>query len=157
MIGYYVRIDEAELADLVALATERSEEGIDDELSLLMADEERCVDIDKAWHGIQVMLADTLPIDPVLGGTAINDVEMAHLPVRCFGAAQVAAIHASLAGIDLAAKTDIFAQRVLGDPEVYPGLSEIEDINYLDYYFEDLKKAFAQAAREGSCMLAFIN
>jgi hypothetical protein len=163
MTGYYVKIDEAELADLVGLAARRGEEGIDGEISVLMADEDRCIDIDKAWHGIHVMLngnaefaLDTPLGALVLGGTAINDVEMAHLPLRHLDKAMVAAVCVAIARIDLASKADVFASQVLGNPEVYPGLSEAEDLNYLDYYFEQLKGFFAQAASSGSCMLLFI-
>ncbi len=162
MIGYYLTLDETELADLVALAKKRGEEGIDDELSLLIADEDRCIEIDKAWHGIHVLLCGSLeggeaPLsDLVLGGTALNDIEMAYLPVRYLDRGRVGAVNAAVADVDLSARTDEFKDLVLGNAEVYPGLSEEEDLNYLDFNFEQLKRFFAQAARAGLCMLLFI-
>lgn len=166
MTGYYAALSPEEMDRIMAHVAQGGHEALEEELAWLMADEELCLDIDKAWHGIHTLVASVaepghgaaLPLtDLVLGGESLTDVDLAWLPARRFDPAKVAAIAADIAGIDLLSLRELFRATVLGREDVYPGLSEDDDINYLDFYFEQLKAFFAGAASQGKAVLTFIS
>lgn len=157
MIGYYVMVSNSELDGLVNGALV-----LEDFLSVAIADEDICLDIDKAWHGIQYLLCGSLEegekplFDAVLGGTPVNDDEMGLGPVRSLSAEEVRVVYDAVKPIDLLAFKQVFVDSVLGNESVYPGFSDGEDINYLDYYFEKLKDFFGRCVGRGMAMVMYI-
>jgi hypothetical protein len=157
MIAYYVSVDDEVLARLVA-----GEEPIEDYLTEAIEAEDRSFDIDKAWAGIHYLLCGKVwegegPLfDAVLGGEALGEEDLGRGPPRILRKEAVAAVSAALGGLDLEPSRGRFMAEVLHNEEIYPGFTEAEDFNYLEYYFEALKGFFAECARNGRNLVLFI-
>lgn len=157
MTGYYARITEGELEGLKA-----GTEELEAFLSRMVDDEARCLDIDKSWAGIHFLLCDgawesaSTLFDAVLGGEPLGDEDVGHGPARYLAAGAVARLSEALAAVDFESKRGLFRQAVLGHPEVYPGLEDEEDFNYLEYNFQKLRSFLAECASAGAPVLLFI-
>ena len=92
MIGNFLQVSPAELAELISDPSR-----VESVIYPNGEENENCIDVDKAWHGIHYLLAgDTWGGDPplanvVLGGTAIGD-DVGYGPARYLTADEVRAI-----------------------------------------------------------------
>jgi hypothetical protein len=156
MNGYFARISQDELEGL------KGGEDLEVFLSRIVEDEDRCLDVDKAWAGIHFLLCDgrwegTGPLfSAVLGGEPLGDDDVGHGPARFLLPSEVAAVAAALQRVDFASLRELFRSAVLGNPEVYPGLEDDEDFNYLEYNFLRLRGFYEACAGSGQALLLFI-
>lgn len=163
MIAYYAALTTREVESLKDRVRQGGHEALEEELSIYMGDDERCIDIDKAWHGIHVMLCDEPQNvcgslkELIFGGETLDDEDLAYLPARLFSPALASELALAIRDIDLLAMREVFRSVVMGKDEVYPGLPDEDDINYLDYNFEILKRFLQSAAGSGSAVLTFIS
>ncbi len=157
MIARYISLDDNELAHLTD-GTVMVEEFV----SALVDNEERCLDIDKAWAGIHMLLCGKawegeLPLfNAVLGGKPLGDEDLGYGPARYLSAQEVRELSLALSGIDLLERRDAFMELVHGNDEVYPGFHDEEDLNYLDYNFARLKEFLCDCVGNGKNLLLFL-
>jgi len=157
MIGYFAMLDGEELKGLL-------DGSLDMEafLSRVVLEEERCIDIDKAWAGIRYLLlgggeeAGQGRVDPILGGKALGEEDAGFGPARILSPEEVRSAADSLAAVDFDGFRGLFREGILGNPEVYPGYEDEEDFNYLEYNFGVLRDFFSRCAAAGGDMLLFI-
>jgi hypothetical protein len=122
MIGNFLGLSDIELQTL-----RRQPEGM---MTFLYGEDGEAVhprrlSVDKAWHGLHFLLngdpwSGSPPLDFIVGGEAIGEVDVGYGPARGFSSAQVAAIHEALAPItwdELRASRRILFRKVVGDPK----------------------------------------
>jgi hypothetical protein len=156
MTGYFAGISQEELDGL------KAGQDMETFLASLVEDEGRCLDIDKAWAGIHYLLCGGAwegsgPLfDAILGGEPLGDEEVGHGPARYLLPPAVAAVSAALGKVDFSALKELFRSAVLGNGEVYPGLEDEEDFNYLEYNFLRLRDFYRARAEQGQTVLLFV-
>ena len=134
--------------------------------------DERLLDIDKAWSGILYLLtgkafASGSPEDEVDSLNRIffsaqffdEDMDVGYGPAHYLTPEQVAGIHrkiASLTEADLKARYDTEAMNE--EEELYPSLDWNEEIfEYLYFHFQALQSFFATAASRGEAIVTFLS
>ena len=134
--------------------------------------DERLLDIDKAWSGILYLLtgkafASGSPEDEVDSLNRIffsaqffdEDMDVGYGPAHYLTPEQVAGIHrkiASLTEADLKARYDPEAMNE--EEELYPSLDwNEEDFEYLYFHFQALQSFFATAASKGEAIVTYLN
>ena len=134
--------------------------------------DERLLDIDKAWSGILYLLtgkafASGSPEDEVDSLNRIffsaqffdEDMDVGYGPAHYLTPEQVAGIHhkiASLTEADLKARYDPEAMNE--EEELYPSLDWNEEIfEYLYFHFQALQSFFATAASKGEAIVTYLN
>src|ERR1700733_10559446 len=83
------------------------------------------LDVDKAWHGIHFLLngeawEGTPPLDFIVGGQAIGDIDVGYGPARGFSADEVAAIAAALHPITAETLRARFDPAAMMAADIYP-------------------------------------
>ena len=157
MIGYFAMLDGEELKGLRDGSIE-----MEAFLSRIVLEEERCIDIDKAWAGLRYLLLGGREgpgpgaVDPVLGGKALGEEDAGYGPARTLAPDEVRSASEALGAVDFDGLRGLFREAVLGNPEVYPCYEDEEDFNYLEYNFGVLKDFFSRCAAAGRDMLLFI-
>ena len=134
--------------------------------------DERLLDIDKAWSGILYLLtgkafASGSPEDEVDSLNRIffraqffdEDMDVGYGPAHYLTPEQVVGIHhkiASLTEADLKARYDTEAMNE--EEELYPSLDWNEEIfEYLYFHFQALQSFFATAASKGEAIVTYLN
>ena len=134
--------------------------------------DERLLDIDKAWSGILYLLtgkafASGSPEDEVDSLNRIffsaqffdEDMDVGYGPAHYLTPEQVVGIHhkiASLTEADLKARYDTEAMNE--EEELYPSLDwDEEDFDYLYFHFQALQSFFATAASRGEAIVTFLS
>ena len=134
--------------------------------------DERLLDIDKAWSGILYLLtgkafASGSPEDEVDSLNRIffsaqffdEDMDVGYGPAHYLTPEQVAGIHrkiTSLTEADLKARYDTEAMNE--EEELYPSLDWNEEIfEYLYFHFQALQSFFATAASRGEAIVTFLS
>ena len=134
--------------------------------------DERLLDIDKAWSGILYLLtgkafASGSPEDEVDSLNRIffsaqffdEDMDVGYGPAHYLTPEQVVGIHhkiASLTEADLKARYDPEAMNE--EEELYPSLDWNEEIfEYLYFHFQALQSFFATAASKGEAIVTYLN
>jgi hypothetical protein len=158
MIGFFKRVAPAEL-DRLLKDPERLESLLYDE-----TDEDRDIDVDKAWHAIHFLLTG----DPyggeeplchaVLGGTVIEDVDLDYGPPRYLTPEQVAEVAAALRELPEKELRDRFDPRRLREADIYPGPWDDEeaDWEYVLHWYGELVRFFGKAAESGDVVILWI-
>lgn len=125
---------------------------------------ERIIDVDKAWHAIHFTLNGTewegmAPLfDVVLGGEPIGDDNSGYGPPRGLKPSEVRDVAISLSLIS----ESVFRTRVdlkaLMEHDIYPSIwNDTEDIDYVVSYYVDVRNAFLNAAESGDGMVLYIS
>ena len=134
--------------------------------------DERLLDIDKAWSGILYLLtgkafASGSPEDEVDSLNRIffsaqffdEDMDVGYGPAHYLTPEQVVGIHhkiASLTEADLKARYDTEAMNE--EEELYPSLDWNEEVfEYLYFHFQALQSFFATAASKGEAIVTYLN
>ncbi|MGA8048496.1 MAG: YfbM family protein [Dermatophilaceae bacterium] len=116
-------------------------------------DDDACLDLDKAWHGIHWVLTgsaeetDDPASDAILGGDPIGE-DLGYGPARLLGVDRVLTVAAVLGTLDL----DALGARVdparMREAEVYPDIWDELDVyaEYLRPALEELAEFYAAAA-----------
>ena len=121
--------------------------------------------IDKAWHLIHLLLTGTAwegkpPLDFILGGPDVGDVDLGYGPARAFTKGEVTKIAEALAPITAdALRSRLPDCATLESLEIYPhgwgsALSKAQ-IKYFMDRFEELKAFLFRAAKQGMALVVF--
>lgn len=125
------------------------------------------LDIGEAWHGLQYLLTGTpwegaAPLDfLVRGGEDVGDIPSDEGTARVFTPAQVKALSAALQKVSEDTLRKRYDAAAMQAQDIYPGTWEEpeEDVDLLEElvsYFEELQKFMAQVARRGDALLVHI-
>jgi hypothetical protein len=164
MIGNFLRLSTKKV-DALRANPERITKVLypDEEGDTVMSDDVH-LEIEKAWHGIHFLLngqvwEGTPPLDFIVAGEPIGDVDVGYGPARGFDAGEVRAIAAALTpitGADLRKRCDPDAP---GWSEIYPGNAAPagDEIEYLVTYYESLREFVLQTAEQGAGMIVYLN
>jgi hypothetical protein len=155
MIGNFVAVTDLQLATL-----RKAPNQIVDFLE--GAEDERQLDIDKAWHGIHFLLTGSawnadLPLGFILGGVEIGDIDVGYGPAR--GLTQGHDIAQALSSVDTAKLISAWDADAIRRAEIYavnPDAPE-DEAAYLGGYFEELKEFVDRTAADGMALLAFLS
>ena len=155
MIGNFLQLTPSELNALIANPA--------DVESFIYPDEdenESCIDIGKAWHGIHFMLTGTQydgdpPLSNVIfSGATIGD-DVGYGPARYLTATEVAEALRPLPPDEFAKRYDAAA---LTANDIYPQIwSGDEDLDYKFSWYGTLRDYYADAAAKGNAMLQYLN
>lgn len=126
------------------------------------------IDLDKAWHGIHFLLADSawegkLPAATLmLGGRPIGDVDVGYGPARSLSPDEVRAFHDHVAAISADAFDARFDAQKMLDAKIYPEIWD-RDLNgepdgrpYVNGYFQILKDFLARAVQQGDGVILWV-
>lgn len=168
-IANYTRITPEELAELQAnpettrdfLFPEGEDADLDDETYF---DDERNLDIDKAWHGIHFLLTgsvwegDPPLMNAVLGGIELGDEDVGYGPARFLTQGEVLETAEALSQISEADLRSRYDASAMAKADIYPSIWK-EDAGSLDYlmeYYVELVRFFKEASANGEAMLLYL-
>ena len=131
-------------------------------------DEEKSLDIDKAWHAIHFTLTgeidegddDSILSKTVLGGNCVNDEDIGYGPAMEITSDEVREINAALSSIpqeDFRAKFNV---KEMIENDIYPVTDDEDEDEFFEYvwiHFEALKEFYSKASENGCCLLFYIN
>jgi Domain of unknown function (DUF1877) len=151
-ITEYARLDPDQLARLRHLLADSPQEAYE-----YAGDLENTVDTDKAWAGLQHLLAKAgTPIDVIAGGTRMSEHEWAYDPPRLFSPDEVVAAARFLAATPVASLAELYDPAELEAADVYPNIWNQEwALSYLEDYYADLVAFFGAAAAAGQAVLTW--
>jgi len=120
-----------------------------DEIFALQDASPRFADLDKAWHGLAVLLGDDP--GPILGGTSVT----VDPDARILTAAEVRGAAATLATRPTASLRAGFDPALMAADGVYPAIWDEEDVfdEYLAPNYEALQDFYRTAADHGAAAL----
>lgn len=129
------------------------------------ADPRMSLDLDKAWHGIHVLLTGNHgevdsddPLDlAILGGTPIGE-DVGFGPATLLTPGQVKAVAAALRQVPRQTMLARYDPEAFTAAQVYPAIWDEEDVldGYLVPYLEDLLAFYRQAAVRGHAVLQML-
>lgn len=158
MIGNFMQIAADDLEALIQQP--------DSVESYLFSEDDRfpeCCCVDKAWHGIHFLLAcnpgdgEDPTAKAVLGGTEIGD-DLGYGPARYLTVAEVQEVADAIRPIDREELARRFNARAMAEADIYafqPEDAEAE-LEYFTSYYEELKRYYEDAAKNGKAMLLFL-
>jgi hypothetical protein len=163
MIAEYVRLRPQEFTELQRLLLDGPEEAYEYVCDLQMGDEEegvssRGTDTDKAWAGLQHLLAKAgMPVDIVAGGEPLSDDMWGYDPPRLLTAADVAEASRFLDGTSFASLAEHYDPAELTSAGVYPGIWDQDwALAYLEDSYTRLVALFHAAATEREPILTWM-
>lgn len=133
---------------------------------LVFADNElRTLDMAKTWHGIHFLLTGTSwegepPMNFLLGGREVGDIDVGYGPARALTAAEVAAFSSALQSISDEELKSRFVPAQM--EEVYPTIwdrdpADDDALGWLMEFMPDLRKFVADAGAEGLGVVATLS
>lgn len=158
MIQNYLIVSQAKLDELY-----QNSEAIS--AFLYETNQDKIIDIDKAWQGIHFILTgdpfggDAPLANAVMGGTPIGEKDVGVGPARGLATSEVAKAAAALQAIDENEFKKRFNLEELASNDIYPNVwedSEME-LEYFTTHYLTLREAFLKAVREGQAMIVFMN
>ncbi|MGE5184160.1 MAG: YfbM family protein [Acidobacteriota bacterium] len=164
MIGNFLRMSSRKVEALRA-NPERITKVLypDEEGDTVMSDDVH-LDVEKAWHGIHFLLngevwSGTPPLDFIVAGEPIGDVDVGYGPARGFLADQVRAIATALEPITPEVLRSRYDAGAPGWAEVYPMHGRADDgaLDYLVSYYESLRDFVIETAELGAGMIVYVN
>jgi hypothetical protein len=164
MITEYLRLRPHEFTELQRLLLDRPEQAYEYASDLQMADEDKGVpsrgmDTDKAWAGLQHLLAKAgMPVDIVFGGEPLSDGMWGYDPPRLLTAADVAEASRFLDGTSFVSLAEHYDPAELASAEVYPGIWDQDwAVTYLEDCYSRLVALFHAAATEREPILTWMD
>jgi Domain of unknown function (DUF1877) len=122
------------------------------------------IDIDKAWHGIHFMLTENNPASSplahaVLGNKKIGEEDVGYGPAQGIAAGSVKQIADTLNGVSEQAFRAMFDVKAMTNSEIYPDIWDEgeESLSFLLAHFKVLQGFYADAAKAGKAVIAFLN
>jgi hypothetical protein len=158
MIGNYLIVSQPELDELYQGSKSVS-------AFLYETNQDKIIDIDKAWQGIHFILTGDLfggdaPLaNAVMGGTPIGEEDVGVGPARSLSVSEVAEVAAALQAIDESAFKKRFNIGELTANDIYPNVWEDHDteLEYFTTHYLILRETFLKAARESKAIIVFMN
>ncbi|GHG67932.1 YfbM family protein [Comamonas sp. JC664] len=125
------------------------------------------LDIGEAWHGLQYLLTGTpwegaAPLDfLVRGGEDVGDIPSDEGTARIFTAEQVKALSTALQRVTEKTLRSRYDTAAMQAQDIYPGTwdepeTEVDPLEELVSYFEELQKFVATVATRGEALLVHI-
>lgn len=155
MVMEYVRLRPRELAELRRLLVEEPDSAHEYAGDLRMGDEDSAVsprgmDTDKAWAGLQWLLAKLdPPVDVIGGGEPMTIEEWGYDSPRLLAVSDVADAARFLAATPFASLAEHYAATELIAADVYPGIwSQNWALSYLEESYAQLVALFRAAAAD---------
>lgn len=162
MIGFLLRATPAELEEYMNDSTLLENKMADEEL-----DEDKLVDIDKAWDGIIYLLTgdgyatSQHPLRNVIfSGQLVHDEqEMGYGPAHYNTPEQVAELSALLDKINADELRARYNPADMEEKDIYPSVWEDDEdiVTYLLNNFESVRALYADAAQNGEAVVMFVS
>lgn len=166
MIGNFLRLSTKKVEALRAAPERITKVLYPEEGDTVMSDDVH-VDIDKAWHGIHYLLTGQAwegepPLNFILGGREIGDVDVGYGPARGFTADEVRAIATALEPITAETLRPRFDGKAMIDAEIYPQIwdrdpASDDTLGYLLAHYETLRAFVIETAELGAGMIVYLN
>jgi Domain of unknown function (DUF1877) len=162
MITEYVRLRPPELAELHRLLVKEPDDAYEYVGDLRMDEDEevssRGMDTDKAWAGLQFLLARLgPPVDVISGGDPINDDTWGYDTPRLLTAADVAEASRFLDATSFASLAEHYDPAELTSAGVYPGIWDQDwALSYLEDCYVRLVALFHAAAADRESILVWM-
>lgn len=132
------------------------------------ADEDRFLEIDKAWHAIHFTLTgETDESDTnnflsklVFSGNPVSDEDVGYGSAMEITADEVKRIHLSIRDITKSDFHHEFNVQKMAKNDIYPVTEDEDENEFFEYvwqYFELLNSFFARASQNANCILFYIN
>ena len=165
MIGNFLRISSKKVEALRAHPERITkvlypEEGEGD---TMMSDDVH-MDVEKAWHGIHFLLNGDVwggkpPLDFIVAGEPIGDVDVGYGPARGFVADQVRAIATALEPITADVLRARYNASAPGWAEIYPTHGRVDEgaLDYFVSYYETLRDFVIETAELGAGLIVYLN
>ena len=140
-----------------------------DDVSTLIDDvhESKRFSLEKTWHGLQFLLTGTAwggapPLNFIVGGEAIEGVDMGYGPAKAFRSSQVKELSVALEQLsadDLRRRFDV---RTMMSLEIYPTIwdrdpKDDDTLGWLLSSFEELKSFVGNAAQGGHGLVTYMS
>ena len=163
MITEYVRLRPHELTELRRLLVEQPDAAYEYAGDVRMGDEDeevssRGMDTDKAWAGLQILLARlSPPVDVIGGGEPTTDDEWGYDSPRLLTVADVAGAARFLDATSFTSLAQHYDPAELTSAEVYPAIWEQDwALSYLEDYYTQLVALFRAAAADREPILVWM-
>jgi hypothetical protein len=163
-IGVFRRVSSRVLDELRAqperikaiLYPQQSETAIDDDVR---------IDVDTSWHALHFLLAGQPgagkpPLDFILGGTPVGDIDLGEGPARSFASAEVRKIAAALALINTDTLRTRWNPGELAQNQIYPGHWDrpvkTSSFEFVAEQFDALKDFVTTTAKAEAGMIVYL-
>lgn len=163
-IGMFRRVSQRVIDDLQArpervravLYPSTTETAIDDDVR---------IDVDTSWHALHFLLAGQPgagkpPLDFILGGMPVGDIDLGEGPARSFASAEVRKIAAALALINTDTLRTRWNPAVLVEHQIYPGHwdrpSKTSSFEFVAEQFDALKDFVTTTAKAEAGMIVYL-
>lgn len=163
MIAEYVRLRPHELAEVQRLVVDVPYDAYEYAGDLRMGDEDeevssRGMDTDKAWAGLQHLLAKAgSPVDVVGGGKPMTDETWGYDSPRLLSVPDVAEASRFLDGTSFASLAEHYDPAELTSAGIYPGIWDQDwALSYLEDYYNRLVALFHAAATDREPILIWM-
>ena len=119
--------------------------------------------VEKCWHGLHYLLTRTAwggepPLDFIVAGENVGDVDVGYGPARAHDAVTVARIHAALAPITTAVLLARFDPADMSAKQIYPSIWDRDDsADELLQSYVELKTFIAATAAASDAVLVWID
>lgn len=162
MIGFLLRATPAELEEYMNDSTLLETKMADEEL-----DEDKLVDIDKAWDGIIYLLTgegyatSQHPLRNVIFSAQLvhDEQDLGYGPAHYNTPEQVAELSALLDKLDAAELRTRYNPADMEEKDIYPSVWEDDEdiVTYLLNNFESVRALYAEAAQNGEAVIVFVS
>lgn len=163
-IGVFRRVSTRVVEDLRAqpdrikaiLYPQQSETAIDDDVR---------IDVDTSWHALHFLFTGSAtpgkpPLDFILGGPTVGDIDLGEGPARIFSSAEVRRIAAGLALINLETLRSRFDARALMENQIYPRhwnrVDKTSSFAFVAEQFDALKDFVTTTAQAEAGMIVYM-
>jgi hypothetical protein len=167
MITEFVRLRPHELTELRRLLIEKPDDAYEYAGDLGMGDDDqdddaqasRGMDTDKAWAGLQYLLAKLYPpVDVIGGGEPLTDDEWGYDSPRLLTVAEVAEAARFLDATSFAVLAGQYDPAAMTSAEIYPQMWDEEwALQYLEDNYTPLVALFRAAAADGEPVLVWMS
>lgn len=169
MICNLLRVPEAELESYLADSSLLESTVYSDEPEEETGVEnEKLIDIDKAWDGILFLLTGSgfanaaHPLARIFFSGQIIDEEqdLGYGPAHYLTPAQVSELNDEISNITVDSLRQKYNPKRMTELEVYPAMWENdgdEEFEYLSQYFTNVQEFYAEAAKNGEAVVTFLN
>jgi hypothetical protein len=151
MSGYFLAVTPAQL-EAVMTDSETF-------MAVIDSEDEKPLDIDKAWHGIHFLLTGEAWSNkgPVLGGTEIAGIDLGSGAARYLSPEQVDKMADELSQLSPEKLSQRFDTKEFGIEGIYPDIWEHDgELDWLLHWYRQLQSYYANASEAGKAMLLWI-
>ena len=124
------------------------------------------IDLDKTWQAIHFLLTDSPwegngPLNFIMGGKEIGDIDVGYGPARSFTSEQVKEISAALEKVNESELKNKFSSDEFNENDIYPSIwdESVEECieGYVLPYYRELKEFIKNASNSSQAIITYIN